>query len=88
MKILLMKKDGIIHKVSALDAQKVQDKLDAGFEVVGEENLEPADDVTEAVNAAVATAIEALDLDAKIATAVAKAIKAVKANAITTDTEK
>lgn len=86
MKILLMKKDGIVHKISALDAQKVQDKLDAGFEVVGEENLEPSDDVTEAVNAAVASAIEALDLDAKIATAVAKAIKAVKAT--NTDTEK
>lgn len=86
MKNLLMKKDGIIHKVSALDAQKVQEKLDAGFEVVGEENLEPSDDVTEAVNVAVATAIEALDLDAKISTAVAKAIKTVKAT--NTDTEK
>jgi hypothetical protein len=78
MKILLMKKDGIIHKVSALDAQKVQEKLDAGFEVVGEENLEPASDITEAVTAAVASAIEALDIDTRIATAVADVVKIAK----------
>lgn len=78
MKVLLMKKDGIIHKISALDQAKVQAKLDAGFVEVGFENLEPAEDITVAVNEAVKAAIEAIDIDAKIADAVAEAVKALQ----------
>lgn len=77
MKILLMQKDGIIHKISALDHQKVQAKLEAGFKEVGFENLEPAEDITVAVAEAVKAAIEALDIDAKIA----EAVKAVQTQA-------
>lgn len=83
MKILLMKKDGVIHKVSAFDKKKVQDKLDSGFVEVGFENLEPAEDITVAVNEAVKAAIEALDIDAKIAEAVAEAVKSVQTQAQT-----
>lgn len=83
MKILLMKKDGIVHKISALDKQKIQDKLDAGFVEVGFETLEPAEDITVAVNGAVQAAIEALDIDAKIAEAVAEAVKKLQTQAQT-----
>ena len=78
MKVLLLKKDGIVHKVSALDKNKVQAKLDAGFVEVGFENLEPAEDITVAVAEAVKAAIDALDIDKKIADAVAEAVKALQ----------
>lgn len=74
MKILLMKKDGIVHKVSALDKQKVQDKLDAGFVEVGHENLEPAEDIADAVK----VAIEAFDINGLIEKAVAEALAKTK----------
>jgi hypothetical protein len=70
MKVLLMKKDGIIHKVSELNRTKVQDKLDAGFVIVGSEDLDAPDEVADAV----AKAIKALNVDAKIAKAVEKAV--------------
>ena len=44
MKVLLMKKDGVIHKVSELNRTKVQDKLDAGFVIVGSEDLDAPDE--------------------------------------------
>ena len=65
-----MKKDGIIHKVSELNRTKVQDKLDAGFVIVGSEDLDAPDEVSDAV----AKAIKALNVDAKIAKAVEKAV--------------
>lgn len=74
MKLLLMKKDGIIRKVRAIDKETVQDMIDKGFEVVGQENLEPSGDLVEAVK----EAIDALDIDGKIAKAVEEAIKAIQ----------
>lgn len=70
MKILLLKKDGIIHKVSELNKQKVQDKLDSGFIVIGSEDLDAPDEVSDAV----ANAVKALNIDDKIAKAVEKAV--------------
>lgn len=70
MKVLLMKKDGIIHKVSELNKQKVQDKLDAGFVIVGSEDLDAPDEISDAV----AKAVKALNIDDKIEKAVEKAV--------------
>lgn len=70
MKVLLMKKDGIIHKVSELNRTKVQDKLDAGFVIVGSEDLDAPDEVSDAV----AKAVKALNIDDKIEKAVTAAV--------------
>jgi hypothetical protein len=79
MKVLLMKKDGIIHKVSELNKQKVQDKLDAGFVIVGSEDLDAPDEVSDAV----AKAVKALNIDDKIAKAVADAVNKAVEKAVT-----